>query len=55
MKIKIIVHDTKGSKWSIDETIAKVMIDAAREHCPQFGKTMLLSDKIQKGFNNGLN
>ncbi len=44
VKIKIKVHDTKGRSWTIDETITKVMIGAAREHCPQFGMTLLLAN-----------
>ncbi len=43
VKVKIIVHDTKGLKWMLEEKITKVMVNAAREHCPQFGKTMLLA------------
>ena len=42
-KIRIVVHDNKGEKWSIQEQITKVMINAAREHCPLFGKTLLLA------------
>lgn len=38
VNIQILVHDTKSLKWSIDQKITKVMIDAAREHCPHFGK-----------------
>lgn len=41
--IKILVHDTKGLQWMLEEKITKVMVNAAREHCPSFGKTILLS------------
>ncbi len=43
VNIEIIVHNNLGQKWSIREKITKVMIDAAREHCPHFGKTLLLA------------
>jgi hypothetical protein len=43
VKIQILVHDTKGHNWAIEQSIPKVMIDAAREHCPHFGKTRLLA------------
>lgn len=43
VKIQILVHDTKGLNWSIEQRIPKVMIDSAREHCPHFGKTLLLA------------
>lgn len=43
VNIQIIVHDNKGQSWSVQERITKVMIDAARDHCPHFGKTLLLA------------
>ena len=43
VNIQIVVHDNQGQKWSIQEKITKVMIDAAREHCPLFGKTRLVA------------
>lgn len=43
VNIQVVVHDNKGRKWSIQEKITKVMIDAARDHCPHFGKTLLLT------------
>ena len=43
VKIQIRVHDTKGQKWSTEQNITKVMIEAARDHCPHFGKTLLLA------------
>jgi hypothetical protein len=43
VKIQVLVHDTKGGKWSLEQKITKIMIDAAREHCPHFGKTLLLT------------
>ncbi|MFA5017519.1 MAG: hypothetical protein WC504_08230 [Methylobacter sp.] len=46
VKIKIQVHDTKGFKWTIEKKISKVIINAAREHCPSFGKTLLLTQSV---------
>lgn len=43
VRIQILVNDTKGHNWSIEQRIPKVKIDAAREHCPHFGKTLLLA------------
>jgi hypothetical protein len=43
VKIKILIHDTKGLKWELEQKITKVKIAAARECCPHFGKTLILA------------
>ncbi|MGZ5060180.1 MAG: hypothetical protein ACXWAA_17300 [Methylobacter sp.] len=45
VKIKILMYDTKGLQWTIEQKIPKVIINAARKHCPNFGKTLLLSQQ----------
>jgi len=47
VNIKIQVHDSKDHQWTINEKITKVMVNAAREHCPNFGKTLLLAHDKQ--------
>jgi len=40
----IVVHDTKGNKWSVEHRVLKVKIEPIREICPSFGLTRGFSE-----------
>jgi hypothetical protein len=44
VQTKIIVHDTRGNKWTKKLRIIKVRIEPIREICPTFGKSRELSE-----------
>ncbi len=35
----IVVHDSKGNKWSVEHRVIKVQIEPIRKICPSFGLT----------------
>jgi len=46
---KIIVHDTKANKWSVEHRIIKVQIEPIREICPVFGLSKQINSKKDSG------